>query len=108
MNIGEFNTQIAASASGTLMAEKVSRSTEEQSQRSVVLDRLQESRERAQKTEGVGTLENETQHSSGNSGGDGRLYRFWNPLNDTASSKKYRDRSFDPSGKIGKNIDIIG
>lgn len=97
---------LASCSGGSAMAGHQSRECGELSQRSLIARRVMESRDRAEKAAGVGTVENEAQKSSSDRQSDGRNLsqsRFSSPSSTSSGSV-----SIDFSGKLGINLDIIG
>ncbi|MDO5581663.1 MAG: hypothetical protein Q4G69_11085 [Planctomycetia bacterium] len=88
------------------MAEQQTKESGELSQRSRIARQAMESRSRAEKAAGVGSVENEAQKSSSDRQSDGR--NFSKKLSGPISSSAPVPASIDFSGKLGKNLDLFG
>lgn len=90
---GDFSTILASSVQGSIQKDRTMGESEEGLQAAA---RLRESRQRAEKSAGVGSVENQTQQSSGEREGDGRSY---------GSASRRKKRSSDQEDLSGKIID---
>ncbi len=113
---GDFSTIMAAGVQGSVQADRAGGVAEENIRRSDVSARLQESRQRAEKSAGVGSAENETRQSSGERDGDGREYVDGKRKKDLISSELKEDHkkdqtsvkgSIDLTGHKGKKLDFL-
>lgn len=113
---GDFSTILASGVQGSVQSDRVSGASEESLQRSEAALRLRESRQRAEKSAGVGSVENQTQQSSGEREGDGHSYeagasRRRISLSDQKDfSEELTDQekgAIDLSGNKGNHLDFF-
>lgn len=108
MNVEEFSNLLVASQAGTVASERISESEGTSIYRGVLVERLSQSRRRAERAGGVGTVENQTQESTPDRDGDGRRLRDWDSLQDLSSTVRKTQRSMDPTGQTGRQLDLWG
>ena len=108
MNVEDFSNLLVASQTGTVASERMSESEGVSIYRGVLVERLSQSRRRAERACGIGTVENQTQESTPDRDGDGRRLRTWDPLPDSRRVPEKTQRSMDPTGQTGQQLDLLG
>lgn len=108
MNVGDFSSLLAAGQAGTVAVERISDTEGESNQRSMVMERLRESRQRAGRASGIGIVENEAQESTPDRDGDGRRWPGICPYPPGRRFDTNEPRSLDPTGQTGSVLDLMG
>ncbi len=108
MNVEDFSNLLVASQAGTVASERMSESEGTSIYRGVLVERLGQSRRRAERACGVGTVENQTQESTPDRDGDGRRLPSWDTLQNSRCAPEKTQRSMDPTGQTGRQLDLLG
>ena len=105
MNFNEYSQLFVTGASGLLLGEHPQRVAEKTSQQTANIQRNQESRRRSFQAEGIGEIKNESQKSLRDNGFNGQEFSYQSK---NSTAPYLCGRSLDPTGKVGRHLDVLG
>lgn len=107
MSMGNIGYTYAAVQAGSQMAEKQTDGPEKQAHANTIAQRRQDSVERAEKAEAAEFVRDDSAETTDRDA-DGR--QVWQRIkkNSDQNSEEKKELSKDPSGQVGKNLDISG
>ena len=108
MSFGEYPMLLAATQAGTGSAGRLPDELVDIQSRNLYKTRSWESRQRAKVSQEIGSVENDTGHSSSDHQEIDRRCRESDELPARPAKKEPRNRSLDPSGRTGRHLDLFG